>query len=272
MADRTRIPGNLVSELFQDELRQARSKAGLTQEELASRISYSAALVAAIETSRRMPSPDFAERCDEALSTGGLLTRLQARVTQAAAPYWMQEWAGIERDATMLRSWEPLVVPGLLQTVDYARAILCLWPGFTDVETNQQASARMERQTILERTNPPTLFFMIDEGVLHRNFGGPQVMRAQLAKLLELAERPKISLQVIPASVGGHVGLSGPFLVASFDSGPDVAYLDTVVAGQLVEGRDYLCTLTLLFDTLRGEALPCRASSELIRDVMATWN
>jgi transcriptional regulator with XRE-family HTH domain len=272
MADRNRIPGNLVSEIFQDELRRARNQSGLTQEELAAKITFSSALVAAVETGRRTPSRDFAERCDEALKTGGLLSRMQGRVAQAAAPHWMQEWTWVEQEAIMLRSWESALIPGLLQTQDYAQAILARWPSLTDEEAAQRTAARMNRQAILERDEPPAAFFVIDEGALRREVGGPDVMKIQLGRLLDLTERPTISVQIVPASAGGHVGMSGPYFIASFPTGPDVGYLDTAVAGQLVESRVYLHTMTLLFEQLRGEALPCRASSELVEEVMATWN
>jgi len=110
--------------LFSGELRQARSQAGLTQDQLAEKLSYSTSLVAHVETGSRAPSLDFAARADEALGTGGLLTRLQPFVRAEAYPAWFRDWVEIEREATSLRWFEPLLIPGLLQTEDYARAVL----------------------------------------------------------------------------------------------------------------------------------------------------
>ena len=130
----------------------------------------------------------------------------------------------------------------------------------------------MERQQVLAGDGPPALFVAIDEGVLRREIGGPEIMKAQLARLLDLAAWPGISLQVIPASARSHSGLAGPLILASFEDAPDVAFLDTALAGQLVERREDVCAVAFLFDTLRGAALPCPASAELIEEVMAAWS
>jgi transcriptional regulator with XRE-family HTH domain len=110
--------------LFSEELRRARSAAGLTQDQLAERVGYSPSLVAHVETGSRAPSLDFARRGDEALGTGGLLARLQPFVRSEAYPAWFRDWVEIEREAVSLRWFEPLLIPGLLQTEEYARAVL----------------------------------------------------------------------------------------------------------------------------------------------------
>jgi transcriptional regulator with XRE-family HTH domain len=114
-------PSASVLAFFGAELRRLRAAADLSQEELGQRVTYSASLIGMIETARRAPSRDLAERCDAALDTGGALTRLWPLVSQEALPRWFQPFAELERAATSIRSWEPLVVPGLLQTEDYAR-------------------------------------------------------------------------------------------------------------------------------------------------------
>jgi transcriptional regulator with XRE-family HTH domain len=120
MADKGKSLGGPISALFRDELRRARSRTGLTQEELASKTSFSPALVAAIETGRRLPSVDFVSQCDDVLSADGQFGRMQARLPDESGPSWLREWAEVEREAVILRSWEPLLIPGLLQTADYA--------------------------------------------------------------------------------------------------------------------------------------------------------
>jgi hypothetical protein len=234
-------------------------------------VSFSPALVAAIETGRRSPSADFSRQCDDALGTNGLFGRMQARLADEAGPSWFREWAEIERDAVVLRYWEPLVFPGLLQTPEYAQEILASAPGITDEETAARLSQRLERQAILDRENPPMVFAVVDEGALRREIGGPEVMRGQLDKLLETASRAKVSLQVVPASAGAHAGLTGPLAVAGFSSAPDVAYLDTALTGQLVERPQDVADLKIWFDTVRGAALPCRASAGLIEEVLGSW-
>jgi transcriptional regulator with XRE-family HTH domain len=136
-------PSSSVVAFFGAELRRLRSAVGISQEDLGQRISYSGSLVGMVETARRAPTRDFAERCDEALETGGVLARLWPLVSQEALPSWFRPFAELEREATSIRSWEPLVVPGLLQTEDYARALIAAWqPGDGQEVVQQQVTGR----------------------------------------------------------------------------------------------------------------------------------
>jgi len=258
--------------LFSGELRHARARACLTQDQLAEKIAYSTSLVAHVETGSRAPSQDFAARADGALGTGGLLTRLQPFVRAEAYPAWFRDWVEIERDATSLRWFEPLLVPGLLQTEDYARAVLvAAHPAAADGEVDQLVSARMDRQAILAREDPPLLWVIIDEGVLTRPVGGPQVMRDQIDRLIVAARQPRIVLQVLPLSAGAHPGLDGHFVIAGFEGAADVVYLNNALAGQVVERADDVTQVTLLYDILKTEALPRQASIELARKAIERW-
>ena len=124
-----------------------------------------------------------------------------------AYPSWFQEWTLIEREAKRLRGFEPTLVPGLLETADYARVIFGTRSGVTIEEIDEQATARLKRQEILDRDQPPELWVIIDESVLSRPVGGVTVMREQLRHLLKMARRPRVSVQVIPDTVT-HLGLS----------------------------------------------------------------
>lgn len=270
MAARREVEGSLG--VFASELRYARTKAGFSQDELASEIAYSSSLVAMVETGKRMPTRDFAERCDKALNTNGLLTRMWPLVSREAVPSWFREWVEIEREASSLRSWDPLLISGLLQIPEYAHEVLRRGqPAASSIEIEQGVAARMERQRILDRDNPPLLLAVLDEGALRRKVASPDVMAKQLAHLLEIAQQPKSMIQVVPAEAGAHAGMAGTMIIASFDDGPDVAYLDTAVMGQLVERPDDVAQVARLYDTLRAEALPCGASARLIEEVMGTW-
>lgn len=258
--------------MFSEELRRARARVGLTQDQLAEKVAYSPSLVAHVETGTRAPSADFAARADEALNTGGLLFRLQPFVRSEAYAAWFRDWVEIEREATTLRWFEPLLIPGLLQTEEYARAILqAAHPASTDDEVDRLVSARMDRQAILTRDDPPLLWVIIDEGVLTRPVGGPQVMREQIDRLILAARRPKVMLQVVPLSSGAHPGLAGQFAIASFDSSPDVAYLDNALAGQVIERAHDISRVVLLYDILKAEALSPRVSVDLARKVIERW-
>src|ERR1700729_1687691 len=155
--------------LFAEELRRARSAAGLTQDQLAERVGYSPSLVAHVETGSRAPSLDFARRGDEALSTGGVLARLQPFGRSEAYPAWFRDWVEVEREAVSLRWFEPLLIPGLLQTEEDARAVLAAAPPASpEEEVERLVSARMDRQAILDQAGPPLLWVILDEGVLTR--------------------------------------------------------------------------------------------------------
>src|ERR1039457_3531010 len=157
------LDGSAAS-LFLEELRRARASAGLSQEQLASKISYSPSLVSLVDTGRRVPTRDFAARCDEALAAEGRFTRIWTLVSREATPSWFREWVEIEREAVSLRSWEPLVFLGLLQTPEYAREVLGkARPGDSDTDVDKLVNARMERQQILGRENPPALLAVIGE-------------------------------------------------------------------------------------------------------------
>jgi transcriptional regulator with XRE-family HTH domain len=258
--------------MFSEELRRARARAGLTQDQLADKIGYSPSLVAHVETGTRAPSADFARHADEALDTGGLLSRLQPLVRSEAYPAWFRDWVEIEREATTLRWFEPLLIPGLLQTEEYARAVLqAAHPASGDDEVERLVSARMDRQSILTKDKPPLLWVIIDEGVLTRPVGGTQVMREQVDRLIGAARRPKILLQILPLGAGAHAGLDGHFVLASFDGAPDVAYLNNALAGQVAERPEDVARVALLYDILKAEALSPRASVDLARKAAERW-
>jgi transcriptional regulator with XRE-family HTH domain len=260
-------PGASVLAFFGAELRRCRLAADLSQEQLGQQVSYSAALVGLIENAKRVPSRDFAERCDDALATGGALARLWPLVSRETLPGWFRPWIEIEREATSLRSFEPLIIPGLLQTPEYARTLLSAQPAVTEDGLEQLAATRMDRQLILSREDPPQLWCLLDEGALHRRVGGAKAMHDQLLHLAEIAQRPKVTVQVVPFEVGAHAGLLGAFVIASFDGAGDIVYLETAASGQVTETPSVVAEITLTYDTLRSEALPRTASRELIMKV-----
>ncbi|HLI36725.1 MAG TPA: DUF5753 domain-containing protein [Streptosporangiaceae bacterium] len=163
------------------------------------------------------------------------------------------------------------VVDGLLQTGDYARAVLRgAWPADSDERIEQHVTARMARQEILRRKDPepPIVSVILSETVLRQPVGDAAVMRDQFSRMLEDARNPRITIQIMPWSAGAHPGLLGPFVVASFDAGPDAAYLDNALAGQVTERRKDVARVGLLYDSLAREALSPGASAELIAKVI----
>jgi transcriptional regulator with XRE-family HTH domain len=274
VSDREHKTDHSALSVFADELRSARAVHGLSQGQLAEKIAYSSSLIAMVEALRRAPSADFAKRCDKALETRGTLGRLQLLVAREAYPFWFRPFVELERTAKSLRWWEPMLIPGLLQTEDYARAVLrAARPRDTDATIDQLVSARIDRQEILTRDDPapPDLWVVIDEGALRRPVGKPGVMLAQLERLIDASREPMITVQVLPISAGAHPGLLGPVVIAGFGSGPDVAYMDNMLSGQVIERADDVEHAVTLYDTLRAEALSPRASTDLIKKVVQTW-
>jgi transcriptional regulator with XRE-family HTH domain len=256
---------------FGAELRRARLSAGWSQEQLGRRLSFSADLVGKVETNERAPTPEFAAGCDDAFpQMDGLFGRLLglARRWDGPHPQWFRDWVQAEHEAASLRWWEPMLVPGLLQTADYARALFRAWQSISDDELEELVSARIERQSILDRLRPPELWVVIDEVVLHRCVGSRKIMHDQLLHLADASCRPSITVQIVPADVGAHAGLLGAFIVAGFgESAPSIVYLETAVEGQTLEKSALVNRAASAFDRIRSEALPSSASRELIGKV-----
>ncbi|MFG2059502.1 Scr1 family TA system antitoxin-like transcriptional regulator [Micromonospora sp. NPDC048930] len=257
---------------FAEELRLARATSGMSQTALAEALSYSGALVAKVETCERRPSLDFARRCDAVFGADGRFERIQRRISRETVVPWFRDWAGIEQEATALRTFEPLCVPGLLQTEGYAHAIHAGGGLFAADEIERQVATRLDRQPILTRDRPPLLSVVVDEYVLRRRVGGPDVMREQLRHLVKLGSNlPRVRIHVVPMSAGAYPGLAGPFVIATLPGGDDVVYLEGQRHGQVIDRADFVQQMVEVWESIRGEALSQQQSLELIAEVAETW-
>lgn len=272
--DRSRTPEGV----FGKALKFFRERAGLSLNELAALSNYSATVISKIENGHRPPAEGFPERMDAIpqLNTQGWLTQwwewLKDSARHRAYPGWFDRWPDYEAKAITLRWFEPLVVPGLLQTEEYARAVLRTRVGDTDEQIEEMVSARLARQAILEKDRPPTVWAVLDEGVLRRPVGGACAMREQVNRLAEASRHPNVVIQVIPMNTGSHQGLNGgAFILADFEDHTPVAYQDTAVQGQIVDSAEHITNLMILWDTVKAVALPVAASLELIEEVAKTW-
>lgn len=268
-------PGRTPRQVFGKMVRFYREKAGMSRNELARRISKSVSLVQAIEQGDRAATDQVTSDIEAALNLDGDLTQLREEMADGlgyqAYPSWFQEWLVFEQEAKRLRGFEPLLVPGLLETADYARAVFGARFGMTEDEIEEQVAARLKRQEILDREQPPELWVIMDELVLRRAVGGTYVMREQLRHLIEMARRPRVSLQVIPVGVT-HQGLwAGGFAIADFDNAPTVGYQETASQGQVVDRTEDIEVLLESWDTLTREALPRKASHALLEEVAKSW-
>jgi transcriptional regulator with XRE-family HTH domain len=252
------------------ELRRARVAAGFTsQEALAARLGYDRTVIAKAETGERPPTPEVADALEAELfgsSPSGLVGRLAslARRADGPVPAWFEDWLEAERQALTLRYWQPIIVPGLFQTAEYARALLLA----AQTDTSDEAigalvAARLARQAIFDKPDPPDVVVVLDEVVLRRLVGSPQVMHEQLTQIADLSGRSYISVQVVPADNGANAGLGGALNIASGDGTPDVVHMDAV-EGQTTERRALVRKAAVAFERVRGDALSRRQSRDLI--------
>ena len=190
-----------------------------------------------------------------------------ARRADGPVPTWFEDWLEAEGEAQSLRIWSPTLVPGLLQTADYARALFLAAQSDTSEDViGALVAARLERQVILDRSDPPDLVVVLDEAVLHRLIGSPQVMHDALVQVAELSRRPYVVVQVVPASNGANAGLGGAFYIAAADKMPETLQLNGIEE-QTTERRSLVRKAAVAFDRVRGDALPRDASRDLILKV-----
>lgn len=257
-------PGSGALPYFGSELRRRRLAAGLSQTALGQACFVSGSLIGMLETARRTPSYDLMTRADEALGADAF-TPLWPLVSREGHPSYFRPYIEYENNATLLRQFEPLAVPGLLQAEDYARALLSR-PDAPPELVEELVTSRLERQKILDRAEPPMLVVLLDGRVLSRTVGSRAVMSAQLGALLEATRRPMAVIQVIPASSGAGAGLAGSFVVATpAEDGGDIVYFETTATGQVIERADDVATCVASFETLRAETWNREQSRELIR-------
>ncbi|MGH3201289.1 MAG: helix-turn-helix domain-containing protein [Streptosporangiaceae bacterium] len=255
--------------LFADELRAAREQRGWSQADLAELIPYSLSTISMVEALHRVPTRDLAVHLDKAFGTPGTFARLEGRLRDLPFPASFRPFAAYEAEATALYVFEHSLVPGLLQTPEYARAVLATRPNTAEDEIDNLVAARLARQDVLTRDEPPAplLWALIDEGVLHRPVAPAEVMREQLARLMELSRRPNVTVQVLPYSAGGHTGLLGAFTIADLGGNPGTVNVEDITDGRVFEDPSMVSRVTLRYKSLQSEALPKGASRELIARV-----
>lgn len=253
-----------MSNFFAAELRRARERAGLTQEQVAAQMAYSQSLYSQVEGGR-LPSREFAERADKIFDADGLFSRIRAHmISSTSTPEWLRPWWELSQQASSLRIWHPLVVPGIVQIEDYARAQLA---ADDPDRTERLVTARRERQqAVFDQERPPRVTILVDELVLRRPVAPPEVMAAQLRALVD---RGDIRIQVVPSGAA-NLGLDGAFEIACID-GRDVVYVETPVRGFVLDEPAIISDARERWETLIAEALPPRQSSELLRKVAKEW-
>ncbi|MDF5755558.1 helix-turn-helix transcriptional regulator [Spongiactinospora sp. TRM90649] len=259
---------------FGAEMRRLREAAQLSQSAVAARLGCTQTQVSRLEKATRSPSRSDAERLERLFgeSDGVSFIRMYQQIhAQPGGPVWFRDWAEeIEPTARVIRSWDPMLVPGLLQTESYARAIFTLEPRATFETVEQRVEARMRRQRILVRDNPPRVIVLFEAGVLQRSVGGPEVMREQLGRLLEAASSPSISIQLVDPEC--LPGLAGAFMIAELPDGrPITVNADSPAQGHVTTDYEHVAAIQERYETIRLWAYPERTSLQMVEKARHEW-
>ncbi|MFD3623164.1 Scr1 family TA system antitoxin-like transcriptional regulator [Streptomyces sp. NPDC058698] len=258
-----------MAALFGARVRRLRTAAGLTQAELGSRTHVVSTRITQIErASGAKPTLELARALDAVLGADDLLVELWPYVYREAFPDWSRKFMEYSERAVAIRQYASHVVPGLLQTEDYARAVLKVGRTLSGEEQlAERVALRMGRQERLSGPDRPELWVVLDEAVLRRPVGGLPVTRDQLSRLLDSASESHITVQVLPFDQGEHEVMGGSLTVLTLLDGSEVAYTEGAHYGQLIEEPDEVRSLALTYDRLRAAALPPLMSLDMIRCV-----
>ena len=182
-------------------------------------------------------------------------------------PHWVEPYFGLEAAASIIRIYELQFVPGLLQTADYARAIIRLGNASTEEDVTRRAEARIARQEILTRENPPRLWAVMDEGALRRSLGGKAVMREQIRHLARMCEHPAVTLQILPFQVGGHPAMGGPFTILRYSEPDlrDVVYIEQLTSALYLDKPAEVDSYLEVMEQLCLQAEPAAKTPQLLK-------
>ena len=248
-------------------LRRRREAEGLTQEAWGQRCFFSGTHVSSVERGTRPVKLDYLEAVDKVFGTA-YVAYYENFIKSEHAPVWLRPWLEYEERAAAIRLYQPLVIPGLFQTEAYARMVLSCGPLQAD-EVERRVQVRLGRQLVLDRENPPRVAAVIEEMMLRR--GDSAVMPEQLEHLIALAQRPNVTIRVIPLNAPAHLGWGGPVEIASFDDGEDAGHLDNVLEGQTLSAAAHLTELHAVWDAVSAVALPAQQSLDLIKEALKSW-
>lgn len=250
------------------QMRRYREMAGKTQGELADVAHVSLKHYCSFELAERMPSRDVVTVVDDALDARGSLVAVRDEMVDSPHPGWFKKLLEMERLATEIWQYEAQLVPGLLQTEHYARAVLEAAPRQKLTRTvEEDLTVRLSRQDLLTREDAPAFWFVLDEAVLLRGPDDPSVMADQLRHLLEMAKLPNVTIQVLPLAQGLHSLLAGAVTLLKFGGfgADDVLYVEPIDQGLLAYDPVTVRYTTRRLDLLRTEALSRAMTAELIR-------
>ncbi|MFD5038288.1 helix-turn-helix domain-containing protein [Streptomyces sp. NPDC058377] len=266
-------PSSSPRALLGAELRHRREAAGLSQDDLGAPLFVSGSFIGQLEAGTRRMQVDQAQKLDEVLGAGGFFVRNCAALKKSKYPDHFAEAAEAEREAITIKEYAPLLIPGLLQTEAYARAVFRAYqPTATEDVIDELVAARLERAQLLTDPATPLVWVVLDEAVMRRRKGGGAVMAAALRHIASLARGHRVIVQVLPFSAGAHMALEGPLKLMSFAAAPPLAYLQGLGTGQLRDDPVTVGQYELTYDLVVASALSPDSSLALIEAVAEDYD
>ncbi|MEW1627485.1 helix-turn-helix transcriptional regulator [Streptomyces sp. NPDC089173] len=246
-----------------------REGAGLRAAELGTAIGYSENLVFKVEGGRRIPKPEFLDRTDDVVGAGGKISAMKKDVEEARYPKKVRDLTKLEADAVELGAYAGVVIHGLLQTEEYARALYAQRrPAYSEDDIERLVAARMARQVVFDRRPAPLLTFVQEESTLRRQTGGRMVLRRQLEHLLELSQLRHVEIQVMPMEAEEHAGLGGSHRVLKLKDGKTVGHNEVQLISGLITDPRQVQILEMRYNLIRSQALTPRLSREFIEKLL----
>jgi transcriptional regulator with XRE-family HTH domain len=256
---------NSAATHFGRQLQKERVARGWSLREMAARTGIDFTTLSRIENGNRPPNERLARACDKVFPERNGWFFDYYEESQTWMPAGFRDWPEIENKAARLRVWSPSILPGLLQTEQYARALLETWPDVTPDVVCARLAGRMERQRrLLTRREPPLLRYIIDHTALYRLVGSPRTMAEQMTHLLDVAARPNVTMHVLPSV--GHPATQSGFVLAS-----DATYTEHAVGGLVFSEAGTVDVVARLFDALRDECYRVSESLTIIRKAGEVW-
>lgn len=251
------------------QLKLWREAAGLTQAEFGVAIGYGEELVSSVERGRRIPRPEYLDRADEVLGAGGKISALTEDVAEVRYPKKVRDLKKLEAESVELCAYNNSVIHGLLQTAEYARAVIGnRQPPFPENEVERRVAGRLDRQGIINSaTGLPVVSFVQCEATLRRCIGGTMVLRGQLERLLEVGQLPNVTIQVLPLRREDNSGLEGPFRLLKLKNGTTLGHLEVQHLSRVISDARELQILELRYGMIRAQALTPRESRAFIEKV-----
>lgn len=254
--------------MFAEELQARRVQRGLLQREFALEAHVSLSSIKKYEAGKKKPVREFATWCDAFYGCPGTFERLYDGMIAESYPPWFGPRVLLEEKATVIHEWEMRGIPGLLQTRSYASAVIrACRPYDAEGELEHEVAARIERQNIFTRDDPPKLWVVLGEGVLRQAVGGARVMREQVDHLLSLAETQGVVIQLLPFTANDAPGVDGPASLFEFDGPPPVAYLEGWGSGRILKAPQEVAAISTALSMIKGCALSPTESAQLMTEI-----